>query len=100
MVVVYKLSWVTYLIARALIRVKYIAMANLLAGRSVVPELIQGDATPERAAAEVLRFLEDPVATAATRAQLLDVRRSLGTPGAADRAAIALLEELRLRARA
>lgn len=91
MVVVYKLSWPTYAIARALVKVKHIAMANLLAGKGVVPELIQRDATPERAAAEAARFLDEPAYAASVRADLLAVRRSLGTPGAADRAAAALL---------
>src|SRR6185312_14575064 len=91
MVVVYKLSWPTYAIARALINVKHIAMANLLAGKTVVPELIQRDATAERAATEAARFLDDAGHAARTRADLLAVRASLGTPGAADRAAAALL---------
>ncbi len=94
MVVVYKLSWPTYAIARALVRVKHIAMANLLAGRGVVPELIQRDATPERAAAEAARFLDDAPYAASVRAELLRVRRTLGAPGAADRAANALLAEI------
>ncbi|NNN06509.1 MAG: lipid-A-disaccharide synthase [Elusimicrobia bacterium] len=93
MVVVYKLSWPTYAIARALIRVPYIAMANLLAGRAVVPELIQRDATPARAAGELARFLNDAGYREKTRADLLAVRRSLGEPGAADRAACFLLSQ-------
>ncbi len=91
MVVVYKMSWPTYAIARALVNVKHIAMANLLAGKAVVPELIQGDATPERVAAEAAAILDDPTKAAAIRAELLKVRRSLGEPGAADRAAAAVL---------
>lgn len=94
MVVVYKLSWPTYAIARALIKVRHIAMANLLAGRGVVPELIQRDATPERVAAEAESFLVDPARAASVRAELLAVRRSLGAPGAADRAAAAVLAAL------
>ena len=94
MVVIYKLSWPTYAIARALVKVKNIAMANLLAGRTVVPELIQRDATPGRAAAEAARFLDDPARAASVRAELLAVRRSLGAPGAADRAAAAVLASL------
>ncbi len=91
MVVVYKLSWPTYAIARALVNVKHIAMANLLAGKTVVPELIQRDATAERVAAEAAAVLDDPARAASVRAELLKVRRSLGEPGAADRAALALL---------
>jgi lipid-A-disaccharide synthase len=91
MVVIYKLSWPTYAIARALVKVKHIAMANLLAGKTVVPELIQRDATAPRAAAEAARFLDDAAYAAAAREELLKVRRSLGAPGAADRAAAAVL---------
>lgn len=91
MVVVYKLSWPTYAIARALVNVKHIAMANLLAGKTVVPELIQRDATAARVAAEAAAVLDDPARAAAVRAELLKVRRSLGEPGAADRAAAAVL---------
>ncbi|MCM2304280.1 MAG: lipid-A-disaccharide synthase [Elusimicrobia bacterium] len=92
MVVVYKLSWPTYAIARALVKVKHIAMANLLAGRTVVPELIQRDATATRIFLEASALLDDPAKAAATRAELLKVRRSLGEPGAAGRAAAAVLD--------
>lgn len=91
MVVVYKMSWPTYAVARALINVKHIAMANLLAGKTVVPELIQRDATAERVAAEAAAFLDDPARAETARAELLKVRLSLGEPGAADRAAAAVL---------
>ena len=98
MVVIYKLSWPTYAIARALVKVKHIAMANILAGRGVVPELIQRDATPARAATEAARFLDDAPYAASVRAELLAVRRSLGTPGAADRAAAAVLAAITVEA--
>jgi lipid-A-disaccharide synthase len=91
MVVVYKLSWPTYAIARALVKVKHIAMANLLAGKTVVPELIQREATPQRVFLEASMLLDDESRAAAARADLLAVRRSLGSPGAADRAAAAVL---------
>ncbi len=91
MVVVYKLSWPTYAIARALVKVKHIAMANLLAGKTVVPELIQRDATAGRVFLEASSLLDDAEKAASVRAELLKVRRSLGAPGAADRAASALL---------
>jgi lipid-A-disaccharide synthase len=75
-------------------------MANLLAGRTVVPELIQRDATPERAALEAAKFLDDESYAASVRAELLAVRRSLGTPGAADRAAALVLAGIKAEARA
>lgn len=94
MVVVYRLSWPTYLIARALISVPYISMANILAGRRLVPELIQHHATPAKVAAAALELLEDPRRYRALRRDLIEIRRSLGTPGAAARAAAAILEGL------
>jgi lipid-A-disaccharide synthase len=94
MVVLYKVSWPEYVVARALIRVKFIAMPNLLAGEAVVTELIQHHATPERLVAEAAALLDDPRRHAAVRDRLLAIRRSLGTPGAADRAAAAVLAHL------
>ncbi len=91
MVVVYKLSWPTYVIARMLVTVPHIAMANLLAGRSVVPELIQHHATPASVAREAAAILDDPAKAVSVRNALLEVRRSLGEPGAIDRAAAAVL---------
>ncbi|MBI4348993.1 MAG: lipid-A-disaccharide synthase [Elusimicrobia bacterium] len=94
MVVIYKMSWPTYAIARALIRVPYISMANLLAGRKLVPELIQRDATGAAVAEAALRLLEDPRRLAKLREDLVGLRAQLGGPGAADRAAQALLAGL------
>ena len=93
MVVVYKLSWPTYLLARALIRVPYIAMPNLLAGKALVPELIQHKATPAAVADEALRLLSDPRRLAGSRRELASLRDMLGGPGAVGRAADALLAE-------
>lgn len=95
MVVLYKMSWPTYLIARMLVRVPYIAMANLLAGRKLVPELIQGEATPQALAREALALLEDPRRYAALRRELAALRVQLGRPGAAARAAETILREAR-----
>jgi lipid-A-disaccharide synthase len=70
-------------------------MANLVAGRRVVPELIQQAFTPERVAAEALRVLTDPVHAAAVRRDLREVRGKLGTPGASRRAADAVRDVAR-----
>jgi len=66
-------------------------MVNLIAGRRIVPELIQDDCTPENVSREVLSLLTDPVRFEATRAALQDVRQKLGAPGASGRAAEAVL---------
>jgi len=95
MVVVYKLSWPTYAVARSLIRVRHIAMANILAGRTLVPELIQRRATPPDVARAARELLEDPRRYARVRQDLIALRPLLGKPGATQRAALAILADLR-----
>ena len=92
-VALYKTSWSTYQIGRRIVSVRHLAMPNLLAGRTVMPEFIQGEATPEALSAAALGFLESPQAAAEARAALTRVRRSLGPPGAAERAAECLLAD-------
>ncbi len=72
-------------------RVDTFAMANLVAGRRVVPEMIQDDFVPERVAGAAVELLSDPTAAACVRADLREVRARLGEPGASDRAARAVL---------
>jgi len=91
MVIVYKLSPLTYALGRPFVKLDTFGMANLVAGRRVVPELIQGDFTPERVAEEAIPLLTDPAKAAAMRAALRDVRAKLGEPGASRRAAEAVL---------
>jgi lipid-A-disaccharide synthase len=67
-------------------------MANLVAGRRVVPELIQDAFTPERVTEETVGFLTDRDRWTATREALREVRNKLGKPGASGRAAEAVLE--------
>jgi len=90
MVVVYRVTPLTALLAKPLVRTKYISMVNLIADRPVVPELIQKDFTPERVSQEVLGLLNDYGARETLRAGLAEVRRRLGPPGAVDRAADAI----------
>jgi len=97
MVVVYRLSPLTYRLGRPFVRVSTFAMANLVAGSRVVPEMIQDDFTPESVAAEALDILTSPARAAQMRADLQKVRLRLGTPGASDRAAQAVLEVARHR---
>ncbi len=92
MVVIYKLFWPTYAIARAMIRVPYITMANLLCGKRLVPELVQAQADAPGVAREALLILEDPRRLSGLRKELSALRGLLGGPGAARRAAEAVLE--------
>jgi lipid-A-disaccharide synthase len=94
MVIIYRLAWPSYLVGRLLIRMEAIGLANIVAGRRVAPELIQGEATPARLAAELAPYLEDPVKAAVTRDMLADLRARMGDPGASDRAAASILELL------
>jgi len=87
MVVVYRLARWTYLVARLLVRLPNVSLVNLVLGRRVVPELIQGGATPERIAAEGARLLADREARDAMRAGLAELRGRLGQGGASARAA-------------
>jgi len=87
MVVVYKMAWISYWVARLLVRMSHFALVNILAGRTVVPELLQQEASPERMASEIERLLSDPGARRAQLDGLLEVRRSLGEAGAARRVA-------------
>ncbi len=87
MVVVYRVAPVTALILRRMIRTPFFSMVNLIAGRRVVPELMQRDFTPSAVAAEVQRLLEAPVAREEMKAGLAEVRTRLGPGGAIERAA-------------
>jgi lipid-A-disaccharide synthase len=87
LVAVYKLSWVSYWVARLLVRLTHFTLVNLLAGRTVVPELLQAQASPERMADELERLLCDPAAREEQLEGLREVRRSLGEPGAPRRVA-------------
>jgi lipid-A-disaccharide synthase len=87
MVVVYRLSPWTYRLGRRFVRVPYYAMVNLIAGRRVVPELIQSDFTAERVLAEILPLLDDTAARRQMQSDLAAVREKLGGPGASARAA-------------
>ncbi|HXE58298.1 MAG TPA: lipid-A-disaccharide synthase [Gemmatimonadales bacterium] len=82
MVVAYRLSPVTFAVARRLVTTRWISLVNLIAGRAVVPELVQGELTPERLAAAVRPLLDpaDPL-TVAQRAGLAEVRARLGAGG-------------------
>lgn len=92
MVVVYKVSPMTYRLAKRMTLVDTYAMVNLIAGERVVVELIQDACTPEAVAAEAARLLTDAEYRARMTASLEEVRRRLGGPGASDRAAEAILE--------
>jgi lipid-A-disaccharide synthase len=94
LVVVYRVSLITYLVGRLMLKVAHVSLVNLLAGRRLVPELLQGDMTPERIAAEVRRVWTPGPARDEVIQGLVEVRGKLGEVGAASRAAESVLELL------
>jgi len=87
MVAVYRLPWLSWVIARRLVSVGYAALPNILAGREIVPELLQDRMTPDRIVETVMALSRDPARRDAMRAALRAVASDLGPPGAAARAA-------------
>jgi lipid-A-disaccharide synthase len=90
-VTLYKTSWLTYQIARRIVTVKSLTMPNLLAGETVYPEFIQKEATPENISRATLELLQDEARRQKIKIQLGKIIASLGDPGAAKRAAEAIL---------
>jgi lipid-A-disaccharide synthase len=92
LIVIYRVSPISYLLGKALIRVPHIGLVNLIAGQRIVPELIQQAVTPANIAAEAKMLLEEPQKIATMQSDLADVRNRLGTAGASIRVAqIALM---------
>lgn len=91
MVIIYRVSPLSYLLGRALIKVRFAGLVNLIEGREVVPELIQNDATPDNIANRVYALMAEPAGLEKLKGDLLAARKKLGGPGASERtAAIAL----------
>lgn len=87
MVIIYKVSLLSSLIGRMIINIKNIGLVNIIAGKTIVPELIQSDANGQRIAAEALAILLNETKRIEIIEQLTAVRARLGSPGAARRAA-------------
>jgi lipid-A-disaccharide synthase len=104
-VVGHRVNALSAFLARRLIKVPFVAMPNVIAGRAVVPELLQEDCTPAKLAGELAKLLDDPQAAARMRADLASVCDALGRreiaqgPGhlPSDRAAARILEEVSRR---
>ncbi|MBF0485721.1 MAG: lipid-A-disaccharide synthase [Candidatus Omnitrophica bacterium] len=95
MVVIYKTSWLTYFLAKLVIKIPYIALVNIVAGKKIVPELLQNNASPEKISKSILSLLKDSSQMNALRKELRTVRSRLGSPGASIRAAKVIVEEIR-----
>ena len=91
MVILYKVAWLTWIVGKRLVKIPWLGLPNVLAGREIAREFLQDAAQPEAIAAEILRLLEDPSAREAQQRAQAAVIASLGERGAARRAAEAIL---------
>jgi lipid-A-disaccharide synthase len=88
MVVAYRMNWLTWQLARRLVKVSWVSLVNLVAAREVVPELLQSEATPQALAAALLPLLDPHSRQRAAQLEgIAEVRRLMGGPGAAGRVA-------------
>lgn len=94
MVIIYKTSWLTYTLAKMFVTIPNIGLANIVAGYTVVPELIQDNATPENIAAEMEKLLTDHKLVTRIQKEFMKFSIFLGDPGASQRAAKIVLKEL------
>ncbi len=92
--IVYKVAWLTWIIGKQLVKVPFLGMPNVLAGREIAREFLQGAATPQALADETLRLVTNAEQREALQHDLATVVTGLGDQGAARRAAEAILEEL------
>jgi lipid-A-disaccharide synthase len=92
MFVVYKTSWSTYFIGRALVHIKNIGLVNIAAGKTIVPEFVQQRATATKMAKSAMKLLNDERRLADMKAELSKVKIMLGTVGASQRVAERVLQ--------
>ena len=91
-VIVYKVAALTYLLGKMLVKIPHIGLPNIVAGRRIVPELLQGEATAANIARETLPIVTDPAARDRMVDDLADVSQKLGESGAVGRVAQVILE--------
>ena len=94
MIIIYKGSFLSWLLIMLLSRVSSYGLPNLVAGRPIVPELLQREATPEALAREALTILDEPAVRQTMVVELDKVRSLLGDRGATERAAQRILDLL------
>ncbi len=94
MVIVYRMSALSFAIGRLIIDVEHVGLVNIVAGKRVAPELLQDDATPENMAGAISGMLADPVKYRRVKNDLVRMKTQLGEGGASARAAAIVLEIL------
>lgn len=85
--IIYKMSLLNYLLYRPQVKIPYIGIVNIVAGKKIIPEFIQFGARADKIAAKVLEILANPAESEKMRSELSRIKSSLGSPGASARAA-------------
>ena len=93
-VLVYKVSWLTYLAGRLVIKVDYLGMPNVIANKEIVPEFIQHEAKASAIVKAMLPLMDEPAARHEMISAFDEIAATLGEGGASNRAALAIIEEL------
>ena len=96
-VIAYKTNIFNYLLYRPQVKIPYIGMVNIVAGKKIVPEFIQFGAQPKMIAKAIIELLQNPLSANRMRQDLKVVKNSLGQPGAAERAAKLILDFLNIK---
>lgn len=94
MIIIYKLSFLSWLLARSLIKIPYVGLVNVVARRKICPEFLQYNATPKNIAASAIELLGDQLKLSNIRADLTNIKEKLGTLGASIRCAELILRFL------
>lgn len=94
MVIIYKVSYLGWLIGKSVVKVPFIGLVNIIAGEMVVPELLQNEATPMNIAERTIEILDNDERRKAISFALNNVKEKLGGPGASKRAAEEIIEVL------
>ncbi|HKJ68111.1 MAG TPA: lipid-A-disaccharide synthase [bacterium] len=94
MVIIYRMNPLTWWLGHLLVRMDYIGLANIVAGKKVVPEFLQDQAISKNIAPAVVRYLEDPEHYHSVQNALSEIREKLGEPGAGKRVAVSIAHEL------
>jgi len=93
--IIYKMGLLNYLLYRPQVKIPYIGIVNIVAGRKIIPEFIQFNATPKKIAQKALEILNNRVELERMRSNLAIIKSSLGQPGAAHRAARIIVDFLK-----
>lgn len=96
MAITYKSNFLTYILIKNLIKLPYIGLVNVVAGKKIVPEFLQYGAKPQRIAEYMILLLRDKKINSSMKEEFLNIKNSLGEPGASKRAAREVVTFLQL----